>query len=521
MENFDLTLNEMYNKALPLYGDKTAIEFSGEKTSYEQLNRQANRLAHGLIHSGLEVEDPVALLMSNCAEYIISDIAIMKAGLVKVPLNDMLREKDILYMLQDSKAKAVIVGPNFYPIISKIRSVLPSLQVIVGLSERVPEGFIRWDTFLTGVPDTNPVVDIKPSQMATLAYSGGTTGQPKGIVQTQQNLVMNMFNHLLELELTERDKILLSSPLPHAAGKMFQAGLLKGSTHLITERFDAVNALELIEQERITTTLMVPTMLYRLFDAIEQHDFDISSVQTIVYVASPMTEKQLKRGLGIFGPVFLQLYGQSEAPNLITRLTKVEHSLDSDKVHRLRSCGRATMMSEVKILNAEGQTVPPHEQGEIVVKSPYVMERYHNLPEKTAETIIDGWLHTGDIGKMDEDGYVYLLDRKNDMIITGGMNVYSAEVENVIQQCPGVSQVAVIGVPHDDWGEQVVAHVIPTANANLSTESISRFCEEHLSKYKRPKQIKLVAELPLTQYGKLDKKMLRKSYWREAERAVN
>ena len=263
MNKFNFVLKDMYDKSLSLYGEKLAIKFGNKELSYNQLNKETNRLAHAFIQEGIEPGDPIALLMSNCIEFIISDIAIIKAGASKVPFNDMLREKEVLYMLKDSQARAVIVGPGFYNMIIKIRKDLPDLKVVVGLTEVVPVGITSWGEFLIDTPQTTPEVDVKSSHQATISYTGGTTGLSKGIVQTQHNIAMNLLCHVNELEIVEQDKILLMSPLAHAAGKFFQTGLLKGATHIITDKFNAVKALELIEQERITVTFMVPTMIYR------------------------------------------------------------------------------------------------------------------------------------------------------------------------------------------------------------------------------------------------------------------
>jgi fatty-acyl-CoA synthase len=523
LKHFDQVLKELYDKALPMYGTKTAIKFAGQDVTYDDLNRQSNQLAQAFTHSGISVEVPVALILSNSIEYVVSDLAIMKAGAVKVPLNDMLGEKEILYMLENSEAKAAIVGPNFYAMLSNIRHHLPLLEVVIGVTESVPDGFLTLNEFIAGEPETTPNVDVKPYHRATISYTGGTTGLSKGIVQSQQNLVMNLYCHLLELEIVEEDKILLMTPLPHSAGKFVETGLLKGATHIIGDKFDPLQALRFMQEESITVTFMVPTMIYRLLDSIDMIHFDPSTtkIKMIAYAAAPITAERLKQGLKKFGPVFYQFYGQSECPNFITRLKKSDHSLDPDKSHRLRSCGSPSFMSKVKIVDEEGKERSYGEQGEIIVNAPFVMERYHNLPEKTAETIVNDWLHTGDIGKMDEDGYVYLLDRKNDMIVSGGMNVYSTEVENVIQQYPGVRQVAVIGIPHHDWGEQVMVLVIPDIDNPPSEEGIRQFCKQNLAKYKQPKEIEFVSDFPLTTYGKLDKKLLRKPYWQGAERSIN
>lgn len=521
MEAFHFILKDLFNKALPIYGEKIAIQFEGKKISYEELNRQANCLAHALINHGVGLEDAVAMIMSNCIEFAIVDIGIMKAGAAKVAPNDMLGEKEYLYILQESQPKVVIVGEKFYEMIERLRNQVPSIQTVVGLTEAVPEGFISWDDFLDGMPHSDPQVQVRPHHRALIAFTGGTTGTPKGVIHSQYTQTMSMIAHIIEMEFHDQDKNLLMTPLSHAAGRRLLSGLLKGATHIITERFDPVKALEIIEKERITTIGMVPTMIYRLLDAMESNDFDVSSIRMISYGASPIAEERLKQGIKKFGKVFHQNYGQTEVPNLISRLTKFEHSLDADKVHRLRSCGRPCFMSEVKIVDEDGNEVPRGELGEIVVKSPYMMAGYLNRPDLTAQTIKNGWLHTGDIGKMDEDGYIYLMDRKKDMIISGGMNIYSSEVEHVIHKHPGVDQVAVIGIPHDDWGEQVMALIIPNAEQPPTEEDIFQYCDRYLAKYKRPKKIKFVDEFPLTPYGKVDKNELRKPYWKDEKRAIH
>jgi fatty-acyl-CoA synthase len=255
---------------------------------------------------------------------------------------------------------------------------------------------------------------------------------------------------------------------------------------------------------------MVPTMIYRVLDQAEGRSLDLSALRTLLYGAAPIALDKLARGLRLFGPVFMQLYGQSEAPDFITRLRREDHDLA--RPERLASCGQVTTFMEMAIVDDEDRPVPVGQPGQVVARGPYVMHGYHNLPEKSAETLARGWLHTGDVGRLDEDGYLYLLDRMNDMIISGGMNVYSSEVEVVIQGCLGVDQVAVVGLPDDDWGERVVALVVPSTALAPDLEEIRSVCREQLAAYKRPKEIRLVENLPVTPYGKVDKKALRQQH---------
>lgn len=521
MEKFNFVLKDLFNKALPTYGEKIAIKCEGKEITYSELGTSANRFAQALIKHGIGLEDTVAMIMSNCIEFAIADIGIMKAGATKVAPNDMLNEKEYLHILQQSQPKIAVVGEKFYPMMKKLKKQIPSLQTMISLTEASADEFIAWEDFLHGMPDEDPDVAVESHHRALIAFTGGTTGTPKGVIHSQYNQTMNMIAHMVEMEFTDRDKNLLMTPLSHAAGRRLLAGLLKGSTNIVTVRFNPVTALKIIEKERITTIGVVPTMIYRLLDTMENHVFDVSSIRMISYGASPITEERLKQGIKKFGKVFHQNYGQTEVPNLISRLTKYEHSLDPNKAHRLRSCGRPSFMSEVKIVDDEGNERPRGETGEIAVKSPYMMEGYLNLPDETAKTIRNGWLYTGDIGKMDEDGYIYLMDRKKDMIISGGMNVYSSEVENVIQKFPGVKQVAVIGIPHDDWGEQVLAQIIPHAGHPPKKEDIFQFCKQHLADYKQPKEIQFVNEFPLTPYGKVDKNEMRKPFWQQTDRAIH
>jgi fatty-acyl-CoA synthase/long-chain acyl-CoA synthetase len=263
---------------------------------------------------------------------------------------------------------------------------------------------------------------------------------------------------------------------------------------------------------------MVPTMIYRVLDELADGDYDTSTLETLVYGAAPMKPDRLREGLQKLGDVFLQLYGQYETPDLITVLPKTAH--DPADEHRLSSCGLPTTMCEVGIVDESGEAVPHGEHGEIVARSAYSMEGYYELPEETAVTMRDGWIHTGDIGRMDEDGYVYIVDRDSDVIVSGGMNVYSVSVEETIQQHEQVANVAVIGVPDDEWGEAVKAVVVPEGDT-IDRDDLQSFCKERLAAYEVPKSFDVVDELPTTPYGKLDKKRLREPYWRDQPRQIS
>jgi fatty-acyl-CoA synthase/long-chain acyl-CoA synthetase len=463
------TLKHLYDSILRRYETAPAISFESETLTYGMLDERSSRLVNALVALGLRPADRVGLLLSNRPEYTVSDIALARAGLAKVPLNDMLSAADIEYMLHNSDASAVIVGPNFLETIQAVAPNVPTLNQIITLGvtdQSIPENdhtVVRFEHLLETTASTTPDVAVSADTLAGVFHTGGTTGDPKGVKHTQENLALNALAHAIELDIQPQDKLLLMTPLPHSAGLIMVGGLTQGSSHVITQGFDAERALEIIEREGISWTFMVPTMIYRVLDILEEHEYDTSSLETLVYGAAPMKPARLREGLDKVGDVFLQLYGQYETPDLITVLPKEAH--DPGDEARLSSCGLPTTMCDVTIVDDNGEQVPPDQPGEILARGAYSMEGYYEMPEKTAETIEDGWIHTGDIGKMDEDGYVYIIDRDSDVIISGGMNVYSVAVEEIVQQHEQVANVAVIGVPDDEWGEAVKAVVVPNDTA--------------------------------------------------------
>jgi fatty-acyl-CoA synthase len=517
-----LTLTDALIDSLDRFADRVAVRVDGEEYTYRELDERSNAVANALVARGVEPGDRVALMMSNCLGYVVADLALLKTGAVKLPLNDMLTEDEFEYMLSDSRAGTVIAGPNF-------TDTLASLADAVDTVER---GFVidaehdRFDSLadleVEGDSSDPPSVSLSPEDPSGHFYTGGTTGKPKGVVHSHDNFLQNMYAHITELGLTGDDTLLLMTPLPHSAGAFLWAALLVGATSVIRPGFDPGQALQDIEEHEVTWTFLVPTMIYTVLDHPALDETDTSSLRTLVYGAAPMTPARLREGIDEFGEVFTQFYGQTEVPNLITVLGKDEHrvAIEEGEEQRLGSAGQPALMADVKIVDAEtGERLPPGSEGEIMATAPYVMDEYWERPEKTAETVEDGWVHTGDVGKLDEDGYVYLLDRKSNMIISGGMNVYSTNVEDVLVTHPGVAQVAVIGVPDEKWGEAVTAIIVP--DGDVTAAEIHEFADDELADYKRPKHVEFRDELPKTPYGKIDKKALREPYWEDSDREIN
>jgi fatty-acyl-CoA synthase/long-chain acyl-CoA synthetase len=519
------TLKSVFEKSLRKYADRVAVQFENESLTYAELDARANAFAQALTDHDVGPNDRVALMLTNRVEYLIADLGVIKAGATKVPLNDQLTAAEFEYMLNDSRAGTVVCGPAFTDTVDDLRPSLDHVETFVGVTDgkSLPEGFVPFEEF-TGEAPAPPETVVEPSDFVGHYYTGGTTGKPKGVLHTHENMMVNAYSHIIELGITADDTMLLMTPLPHSAGAFLWAGLLAGATVVVRDGFDIDVALSTIENESVTWTFMVPTMIYRVLDSPQLSDHDTSSLDTLVYGAAPMTPARLREGLGAFGPVFLQFYGQTEVPNLITTFGKQEHQIavERDQTDRLSSAGQACLMSDVKIVDVEtGEELPHGEEGEVLSTAPYTMESYHERPEATEETVTDGWVRTGDIGRIDEDGYVYLLDRASDMIITGGMNVYSTEVEESLGGHDDIKEVAVIGIPDEEWGEIVTAICVRRDEATLTASDVFSFANEQLADYKKPKRVEFVDEIPKTPYGKMDKKALRNEYWKGEDREIS
>ncbi|MEO1034902.1 MAG: AMP-binding protein [Pseudomonadota bacterium] len=517
MRSDQLILRDMFRRALERFGDRAAITAPDGSLSYEELLAKATVLAGALQARGIEAGDRVVFLLRNSVHYVIADVAVMLVGACKVPLNDMLAADDVGYMIGHSDAKAVIAHTSFLSTLAAIESTVESVGVRLAVIDTdIPLPGFETVSFESDGGRYSADTRIDGDDPGLIIYTGGTTGRPKGVYHTQQSLAVNFMSHLINAEIAHDEHLLICSPLPHSAQQFVLAALLRGARVTIETGFDADRVLQLIAEERVTWMFMVPTMIYRLLDAPALAGTDTSSLRTIVYGASPITSARLQQALQRFGAVFLQIYGQTEIPNLVTTLSKADH----EQAKYQTSCGQPVIFCDVVIRDEEGSAVEIGNAGEITVRSFYTLERYHADPERTDAAYVGEYLRTGDIGYQAPTGHIYLVDRAKDMIISGGMNVYSTEVENVIQEVDGVGQVVVIGVPDDDWGEAVTAFVIPNGTA-LDGQAVITHCKSQLAKYKVPKRVELVTEIPLTAYGKPDKKALRARFWSDEARQIN
>ena len=344
-----LTLKSVMVDALDRFGPRPAIHHQGHDYTYGQIVTAANQLAHRLRALGVGPGVAVAVMMSNRPEYVVADQAILRCGAIKVALNDMLSVGEIDFILRDSSARVAITDAGM--LASAMRCCSPALEQIITVADSsdCPDGVLAWPVALAGQPDTVPSGDPDPDDLGWIVYTGGTTGQAKGVMHTQQNLVLNLLSHLIEMGLLDDEVLLLMSPLPHSAGLLLQASMLKGARTYLESKFDPELVLQRITADRVTITFMVPTMIYRILDSASERTLDLTSLRTIIYGAAPITRDRLVQGLNLFGSVFMQIYGQSEAPNFITRLRREDHSIDRDAAHRLASCGQPVTMAQVKV----------------------------------------------------------------------------------------------------------------------------------------------------------------------------
>ena len=488
------TSAQLLLSSLRRHANRPAITVDGQMWTYARIDELSGRLASCLASLGAGPGVSVAVHLRNGYEYVVAEFAILKLAAIRVPLNELMGVPELGYCLEHSGARILITDADLPKAVTAPADLV---QILVGGApgQALAPGQVSWAEALNGQGPIEPRTAL-PEDTAIIAYTGGTTGRPKGVRHTYGRMAWNLFSHINCLDIRAEEVMMLTTPLPHSSGYHMIAAFLQGAHVIIEARFDPGKFFVLCRGHGVTWTMLVPTMLYRLLDHPAAGTADHRSLNTIVYGAAPINRERLEEGLAKFGKVFLQIYGQTECPNLITTLSKDDHT-DPDL---LASCGRAVPLVELRVRPDESGA------GEVEVSSPYLLTEYYRDPAATSEALSDGWLKTGDLARLD-DGYLFLVDRAKDMIISGGMNVYSTEVENVLREHPGVREAAVVGIPHPDWGEAVTAVVI--ADGGTKAEDIRQFAKARLSAYKVPKSVHIVAELPLTQYGKIDKRRIR------------
>lgn len=510
-----MLIGDILRRNAKLYPHKTAIVFEGKKYSYGELDDRIKRLANRLRAKGIGKGDRVGLLEHPCPQYIELYIAIPKIGAVLTPLNCRLAGRELEYIINDAEIKMLILGKEFIDVIHSIQSDLKTVVTYFCIGD-APSGMGTYEELITGFSPEVQEIDIDDDDIAVQMYTSGTTGKPKGAMLTHKNLISMYISRIIDFKLDMDDIFLSAVPYYHTAAEYALVILYAGGTLIIHGKFEPGDFLETLETENVTFTLGVPSMVNFLLQHIEKHPryYDFSNLKMFLYGASPMPVAVLRKAIETFKPVFLHSYGLTEASPGVTFLRPEEQVLEGpeEKVRRLASCGKEIFNVEARVVNEQGVDVKPGEVGEIIVKGDNIMKGYWKLPEETAETIKNGWLHTGDMATVDEDGYVFIVDRRKDMIISGGENIYPREVEEVLYSHPSILEAAVIGVPDEDWGESVKAFVVLKEGKKVSEEEIIDFCKKNLASYKKPKSVEFLDSLPRNPVGKVLKKELRESF---------
>jgi acyl-CoA synthetase (AMP-forming)/AMP-acid ligase II len=518
-----MAMADFFDRGYALNPQATAYIMGEERWTFAEAYSISCQVAHALLGLGLPAESKVAVLSANHPVSWLCVLGLWRAALTWVPANPRSSEEEQQALLSDFDVDVLFFQSAFAPLVEKLRSACPKLKALICIDAEVPwaKSLPSWSG---GMPRFAPGVVPEAQQLAALVPTGGTTGRPKGVMITHRNIAVSMANSIINNYYPPQEPIvnLAAAPMTHTAGFLSIPCSARGGTVVVLTKPDPLTLLDAVEKHRVTEFFLPPTVIYRLLEIPGIEKRDLSSLRFLMYGAAPMSVEKLKQALTVFGPILFQGYGQSEAPGGISCLRPGDHFVDgkiaSDE--RLSSCGLPSVLNALLIMDDNGQALPAGVTGEICVRGEIVMKGYYKQPEKTAETIVDGWLHTGDLGYLDGEGFLHITDRKRDLIITGGFNVFPGEVEQVLWKHPSVLDCAVIGVPDADWGEAVKAVVELKPGCEPNAEELIALCKSKLGSVKAPKSVDFIKTLPRSPAGKVLKKDLREPYWRDAGRRI-
>ena len=518
-------ITQSLRRALQINPNGIATIDGEQQQTWVEFAQRVAKLASGLKHSlPLSEGDRVAILSLNGAQYLETKYALAWAGLIAVPLNIRLAAEELVFLLNDSETKALIVDDTFSAMLPAFDGKLSSVETIINYD--VAESTANIISYEALIIDAEPMPDVGAGNddTAGIFYTGGTTGLPKGVMLTHNNIVSNALNCIAGLQYDGNTRYLHAAPMFHAADAASNIAVtMFGGSHVFIDRFEPEATLKLIERHKVTNCTLVPTMVNMIVNTPNASNYDTSSFKRLAYGASPMPEAVLKAAQELMPTTeFAQAYGMTELSPLITILAPEFHDFNGPFSHRARSAGRTVLTGEIRIVDENDQDLPNGEIGEVIARGPMVMKGYWRREQETAEAKKNGWMHTGDAGYLDDDGFLYIADRVKDMIVSGGENVYSVEVENALYQHPAVESCAVIGIPSDQWGEQVHAIVILHSGQNPSQKELLDFCKEKIASYKVPRSIDFSDQpLPVSGAGKVLKKDLRAPFWEGKDKQVN
>lgn len=505
------------------YGKKAALIIEDREITFQEIEVRSNMIANALVRDGVAEGDRIAYIGKDSSDTVLLLFGSARCKSVFVNINWRLAPEEVVYILQDAAPRILFLDVEFLRLLPKIDGVASVQKIVVISGNNVPGHENLWN-WCGGESNSRPELSYSPDDVVVQIYTSGTTGHPKGVRLPNRSF----FSLAQEMDAagdkwaswTDETVSLICVPMFHVAG-IWQLirGMALGSTSVMMKNFNPGAILKLIPRYRVTLTGMVPSMIHVVLAEPECVGTDFSSLRTIVYGGAPVSPALLKKAMAVFGCDFLQIYGLTETGNMAVCLRSEDHRSGDDR--KLLAAGRPLPGVEVRIIDERGHAVGPGSPGQIAIKSPARMAGYWNIPEETGKTLVDGWIMTGDIGRMDEEGLIYVCDRSKDMIISAGENIYPAEIENVIRCHEAVADVAVIGVPHDLWGEAVKAVIVPQPERQVRSTEIIRHARAYLAEFKVPRSVDVVDALPRNASGKVLKGKLREPYWQGHARRVN
>lgn len=515
-----MNLGTIITRSARYWPDHIAVADSQRRVTYAQLECRSNRLASALGTLGVGIGEHVAILAANRVELVEAEVALYKAAMVKVPINARLSVDEVVRVLEDSCSVALITDARFAQALAARRTELPLLRQLIVLEGE--GGDLGYAALLERSSEAPLGLDPADDALAVLHYTSGSSGVLKAAMLSFGNRKALVRKSIASP--TRRsapgDVMAHVGPITHASGMQIMPLLAVGACNLLLDRYDDRLLLETIQRERVTRLFLVPAMINRLVNYPGVERFDLSSLKLVMYGAAPMAPALVKKAIELFGPILAQGYGAGETCSLVTVLTEQDHLVEDGDYRRLASCGRCYFETDLRVVNEAFEDVAPGEVGEIVVKGPDVMQGYWRAPALTAEVMRDGYYLTGDLATVDAQGYVFIVDRKKEMIISGGFNVYPSEVEQVIYGFPEVFEVAVVGVPDAQWGEAVRAVVVLKPGAQLEAAELIERCGRALAGFKKPRGVDFVSELPKNPNGKVVRRLVRDNYWQHSERRI-
>ena len=509
----EMTIPYLLTKAVSKSPGREAIVSEAGRWTYEQWDRNANRRAWVLAKSGIKKGDHIATMFLNGNEVLETFLAIMKLGAVVVPLNIRLSPHELHYIIHHSDASALIFSHEFESIIREIMDDLPKVKLYFKSGGKRSSDMIDFETLSLMEPERDPCMQIEEDDIACILYTAGTTGLPKGVLLSHKNCIWASVNVSVNIDLRSDYRVLLVFPLYHAAAFIIQmANLFMGCTAVTMRSFDAQRVMELVEEEKINRMTFPPTVWNFILQIPKVETYDTSSVKSISSGAEAMPLETKKKLLELFPSAGLgESYGMTESAATITTLDP------KDVLRKMGSVGKPYVATEIRIVDDDGNDVTPGETGEILTRGPNVMVGYYKDPEATAEALKGGWLHTGDLGRLDDEGFLYIVDRKKDMIITGGENVYPREIEEILYSHPKILEAAVIGLPDATWGEKIHAVIVLKDGQYMEEKEVIEYCKARLASFKKPKSVEFVDRLPRSPAGKVLKRVLRDRYRSEPD----